>query len=494
MTARPALPDPRPAGAPGSFHVLAKPTGAVCNLDCTYCFFLSKESLYPGSRFRMDDDVLELYIRQVIESQAGPYVTIAWQGGEPTLMGLDFFRRAMTLVERYRRPGVEIEHSIQTNGTLIDDEWAAFFREHRVLVGLSMDGPPDVHDAHRVDKGGRPTHAKVLRAARVLADAGADFNILCTVNAANAGRGSEVYRYFRDQVGARYIQFIPIVERATPETLALAEEGWGSHAARRPLYTQAGALVTRRSVTPEGWGAFLIAVFDEWIRRDVGSVFVQLFDAALASWVGTSPAVCIFAETCGNAVALEHNGDLYSCDHFVEPSFLLGNIRDRHMLEMLASPEQRRFGEAKRDTLPRYCRECPVRFACHGECPRNRFLDTPDGEPGLNYLCAGYRAFFMHVDRPMRLMAELLRRGRYADEAMAILGAQEDAWRSAAARTGRNEPCPCGSGRKAKACHGRTDELSPSRTADPGSPGVAVGATLRPARSARTRSGGRGTA
>jgi len=429
----PALPSPRPDGAPASFHVLAKPTGAVCNLDCTYCFFLSKESLYPGSPFRMADDLLELYIRQVIESQAADFVTIAWQGGEPTLMGLDFFRRAMDLVERHRPPGMAIEHSIQTNGTLLTPEWAEFFRDNHVLVGLSMDGPPDIHDRYRVDKGGKPTHAKVLRAARILQAAGTDFNILCTVHAANADRGPEVYRYFRDEVGARYLQFIPIVERATPETIDVANAGWGDRAgkgpgkgpgkAERPLYTLEGGLVTERSVTPDGWGRFLIGIFDEWVQKDVGTVFVQAFDAALASWVGTSPAVCIFAETCGNAVALEHTGDLYSCDHFVEPKFKLGNIRERHMLAMLASPEQRAFGEAKRDTLPRYCRECPVRFACHGECPRNRFIDTPDGEPGLNYLCAGYKAFFTHVDRPMRLMADLLRRGRFADEAMAILAA-----------------------------------------------------------------------
>jgi uncharacterized protein len=373
----------------------------------------------------MADDLLELYVRQVIESQAEPFVTIAWQGGEPTLMGLDFFRRAVDLVERYRRPGMEIEHSIQTNGTLLDAEWAAFFRDHHVLVGLSMDGPPEIHDAYRVDKGGRPTHSKVLRAARVLQEAGADFNILCTVHAANAERGREVYRYFRDEVGARFLQFIPIVERATAETLPLANEGWGSRTAGRPFYTQSGALVTERSIGAEAWGRFLVEIFDEWIVRDVGTVFVQIFDAALASWVGVPPSVCIFAETCGNAVALEHTGDLYSCDHFVEPGFLLGNIRERHMLELVASPEQRRFGDAKRDALPRYCRECPVRFACHGECPRNRFIETPDGEPGLNYLCAGYKAFFTHIDRPMRLMADLLRRGRFADEAMAILAAEE---------------------------------------------------------------------
>jgi uncharacterized protein len=420
----PELPSPRPDRAPSSFHVLAKPTGAVCNLDCTYCFFLSKEALYPGSRFRMADDLLEQYIRQVIEAQAGPHVTIAWQGGEPTLMGLDFFRRAMELVERYRPPGTTVEHTIQTNGTKLDAEWCAFFREHGFLVGLSMDGPPEMHDAYRVDKGGKATHAKVLAAARLMTAESVEFNILCTVHDANADHPLEVYHYFRDVVGARFIQFIPIVERATAETLPVANAGWSERADGRPLYVLDGGLVTERSVSAEQWGRFLSTIFDEWVRRDVGAVFVQMFDAALASWVGAPPSLCIFGETCGNALALEHTGDLYSCDHFVEPRFLLGNIADKHMLEMVASPQQLAFGEAKRDTLPAYCRACPVRFACHGECPRNRFIETPDGEPGLNYLCAGYKAFFTHIDRPMRLMADRLSRGGYADEVMAVLAAE----------------------------------------------------------------------
>jgi uncharacterized protein len=404
------------------FHVLAKPTGATCNLDCKYCFFLSKEMLYPGDRFRMADDLLELYVQQLLASQPGPEVTVAWQGGEPTLMGLDFFRRALACVARHRRPGIAVAHTIQTNGTLLDAEWCDFFREHGFLVGLSLDGPREMHDLYRVDKGGRPTFDKVMRAARLLQEHGVDFNILTTVHAGNADRPLEVYRFLRDEVGTRYIQFIPIVERATAELLPLANRGWGERGSGpRPLYQQTGDLVTERSVTAEQWGRFLIGVFDEWIRRDVGRVFVQMFDAALASWTGVPASLCIFAERCGKALALEHNGDLYSCDHFVEPGHLLGNIRQVPMLQLATSQRQRAFGAAKSDSLPRYCRECPVRFACHGECPKNRFIATPDGEPGLNYLCAGYRAFFTHVDRPMRLMAELLRRGRYADEAMAIL-------------------------------------------------------------------------
>lgn len=423
-----------------SFHVLTKPTGAICNLDCKYCFFLSKEELYPNSRFRMTDEMLERYVRQQLESQWGPEAHIAWQGGEPTLMGLDFFQRSVELADRYRRPDQTIQYTIQTNGTLLDEDWCVFLREHRFLVGLSMDGPRELHDAYRVDKGGHPTFDKVLRAARLMQDHQVDFNILCTVHARNADHPLEVYRFFRDELGARHIQFIPIVERVNSDGRTRFQEG---------------SEVTDRSVGSEQWGRFLIAIFDEWVRRDVGTVFVQMFDAALASWVGAPPALCIFSETCGDAVALEHTGDLYSCDHFVEPKHLLGNIADTPMADLVASPKQRAFGAAKRDTLPRYCRECPVRFACHGECPKNRFIVTPDGEPGLNYLCAGYKAFFTHVDRPMRIMADLLRRRRYADEVMQILPAQDARLAAAAARVGRNDPCPCASGRKAKRCHGR---------------------------------------
>ena len=405
-----------------NFHVLAKPTGAVCNLDCKYCFFLSKEMLYPGSRFRMADQLLETYVRQLLESEAGPEVSIAWQGGEPTLMGLDFFKRAVDYAERYKRPDQTLAYTIQTNGTRLDDEWAAFFKAHKYLVGLSIDGPRELHDAYRVDKGGQGTFDSVIRGWRLLQKHGVDVNILCTVHAANGDHPRDVYRFFRDELGAEFLQFIPIVERVSAEMLPLANRGWGERGSDpRPLYVLEGNEVTDRSVRSEQWGRFLIGIFDEWIRADVGRVFVQMFDAALASWVGLPSAMCIFNETCGSALALEHNGDLYSCDHFVEPKHLLGNIQQVHMLQLVTSEQQRQFGLAKRDTLPRYCRECSVRFACHGECPKNRFITTPDGEPGLNYLCAGYKAFFTHIDRPMRMMAELLRQGRYADEVMAIL-------------------------------------------------------------------------
>jgi len=400
-----------PTGTPQrAFHVLSKPTGAICNLRCKYCFFLEKEQLYPGSSFRMSEEVQESYIRQALESHPGPEVPISWQGGEPTLMGLDFFRRSIELEKKYRKPGYRILNTLQTNGVLLNEEWCEFFRENNFLIGLSLDGPREMHDAYRVDKGGQPTFDKVMRAARLMKKHKVEFNILTTIHAANGDYPVEVYRFLRDEVGTQFIQLIPIVER-------INEFG--------QIGNQEGSRVTDRSVKPAQWGRFLTGIFDEWVRRDVGTVFVQMFDAALASWVGAPPSMCIFAETCGHAVALEHNGDLYSCDHFVEPKYLLGNIQSQPLVQLVSSAPQQKFGDDKRATLPRYCRECAVRFACHGECPKNRFLLTPDGEPGLNYLCAGYKAFFQHIDRPMKLMADLLRRGRYADEIMPILAAGE---------------------------------------------------------------------
>ena len=431
---------------PRAFHLLAKPTGAVCNLDCAYCFFLSKEMLYPGSRFRMADDLLETYVRQLVEAHAGsPVVTVAWQGGEPTLMGLDFFRRAVEVVARHVRPGQEVEHTIQTNGTLLDAEWAAFFREHGFLVGLSIDGPRELHDAYRMNKGGKGSFDEVMCGLGHLRGAGVEWNALTTIHAANAGRGLEVYRFLRDDCGARFVQLIPIIERVA-EADQDGTVPWGSWR-DRPLYVQEGTRVTGRSVTAEQYGRFLIDVFEEWVRCDVGEVYVQMFDVALANWVGEPPSLCIHSETCGLALALEHTGDLYSCDHFVEPAYKLGNIRETHLLELVASQRQRQFGLDKRETLPRYCLECDVRFACHGGCPKDRFISTPDGEPGLNYLCEGYKAFFHHVDRPMRIMASLLAQGRAPAEIVRLYAAED-------ARRGRNDPCTCGSGRKWKLCHG----------------------------------------
>jgi uncharacterized protein len=390
-----------------AFHIMAKPTGSACNLNCAYCFFLKKEELYPGSNFRMSEEVLEAYIQQLLEAHQVPQVTVAWQGGEPTLMGLDFFRRSIELQEKYRRPGTLIENTFQTNGVLLDAEWCRFFRENGFLIGLSLDGPKEQHDFYRKDKGGRGTWERAVKAARLLQKHGVEFNVLCTVNARNADHPLEVYRFFRDELDVHYLQFIPIVERKN-------ESGF-----------QEGDEVTDRSVRPEKWGRFLIEIFDEWVKRDVGRTFVLNFDGALAGWLGMAGTVCIFGPTCGLGMALEHNGDLYSCDHFVEPDYYLGNIRQTPLSELVNSEKQRQFGQDKRDNLSRYCRQCRYLFACHGECPKNRFTKTKAGDRNGNYLCSGYKAFFAHADGHMRIMADLLRKGQNADGIMKILKDRE---------------------------------------------------------------------
>jgi uncharacterized protein len=401
-----------------NYHLLAKPAGAACNLGCQYCFFLSKENLYPRETPLMDEATLDTYIRQLMESSPGPEVHVAWQGGEPTLRGLDFYRRSVQLANQHRKPHQTVIHTMQTNGTLIDDEWAAFFKQNNYLVGLSVDGPRALHDAYRVNKKNQGSFDDVIRGWNCLRKHNVEVNILCTIHAANADHPLEVYHFFRDELQAQYIQLIPIVERATVDTIAFANRGWGGlRGTDRPLYKQEGNLVTERTVTAEQFGRFLISIFDEWVQRDVGKVYVTTFDVALGSWVGQHN-LCIVAPTCGNALVLEHNGDVYSCDHYVEPGHLLGNIKETPLKTLVSSEKQRRFGQSKYDTLPKYCKECPVLFACYGECPRNRFIKTPAGEDGLNYLCAGYKAFFTHIDKPMRTMANLLQQGRYADEIM----------------------------------------------------------------------------
>lgn len=410
--------------SPPAFHIMAKPTGAKCNLDCQYCFFLSKEALYPDSDFRMKPDVQRTYIRQYIQAQRVPQVQIAWQGGEPTLMGLEFFKQSVKFSNQYKKYGMRIEQAIQTNGILLDEEWCTFLHENNFLVGLSIDGPQPLHDAYRIDKGGNPTFQRVFRAARLLQEHQVEFNILCTLHSANADFPLDVYHFFRDELGAKFIQFIPIIERVqTPA----ADEGNSINKKKNPekrdFYTQNGNQVSQRSITPEQYGNFLITVFDEWVKRDVGNIFIQMFDVALANWMGVAPGLCIHSEICGNALALEHNGDLYSCDHFVEPDFFLGNIKESNLVEMVGSEQQRRFGSDKHATLPRYCLECPVRFACHGGCPKDRFIKTPQDEPGLNYLCAGYQKFFLHIDNAMRFMAAEVRQGRPAANIMKTLKA-----------------------------------------------------------------------
>ncbi len=339
----------------------------------------------------MKDQLLESYIRQLIESQQTNEITISWQGGEPTLMGLDFFRRSIEIQRRYIKSNMRIRNTFQTNGVLLDDEWCEFLHKHNFLVGLSLDGPQKNHDVYRKDKQGNPTFERVIQGARLLRKYKVDFNVLTAVHAANVRYPLEVYCYLRDEAGAQYIQFIPIVEIDK-------NKGGGN--------VQSASV---RSVDAKLYGRFLITIFDEWIRHDVGRIFVQSFDVALGNWVGVPSSLCIFSPECGLAPVMEHNGDVYVCDHFVEEKYLLGNISHIPLIEIIASDRLRKFGRDKQDRLPHYCRNCEVLFACNGECPKNRFLQTKDGEAGLNYLCQGYKAFFYHIDRPMRIMANLLK-------------------------------------------------------------------------------------
>ncbi len=409
---------------------MAKPRGSICNLDCQYCFYLKKEKLYPNASFRMSDDLLENYTRQYIESQSVPDVTFAWQGGEPTLVGIDFFRKAVELQAKYRRPGMRTHNAFQTNGTLLDDEWGAFLYENDFLIGLSLDGPRAIHDQYRRDKGGHPTFDHVMRGLEILKKHQVEFNTLTCVSASNSDRGQEVYHFLRDEVDSQFMQFIPIIERDN-------DSGY-----------QEGTRLSHRSVSGQQYGRFLIEIFDEWVRRDVGEVFVQIFDVSLARWAGQRPGLCVFEQTCGLGMAMEFNGDLYSCDHFVEPRYHLGNITETPLSELVNTSQQFQFGQDKRASLPAYCRECEVAFMCNGGCPKDRTLNTPTGEPGLNALCAGLRSFFNYIDQPMKSMAALLKSRRAPAEVMRLmvdqpmLGEVED-----------GDPCPCGSGRAVEKCH-----------------------------------------
>jgi len=402
------MPTPTPTPtARAPFHLLTKPIGSRCNLDCSYCFYLEKELLYTdaGGR-RMKPEVLEAYVRDYIATQPGPAASLACQGGEPTLLGVGFFRTVVELQAKHAGDKT-IENAFQTNGVLLDDEWGEFLATQHFLVGISIDGPAHLHDAYRVDKGGKPTFARVMAGLETLKKHGVEFNTLTTVHRKNSRQALEVYQFLR-HAGAGYLQFIPIVEReATNATNGL----W---LAAPPDQVDAAAFdgqVTPWSVRPAEFGDFLCRIFDEWVQHDVGKVFVQQFDAALANWAGEPAGVCIFSANCGRALAIEHNGDLYSCDHYVYPRYKLGNLMNTSLAAMVDSPQQETFGLAKSATLPRYCRECLVRFACHGECPKHRFLKTPHGEPGLNYLCAGYKKFFTHIGPAMTTMTALLGNG-----------------------------------------------------------------------------------
>jgi uncharacterized protein len=393
----------------------------------------------------MQESTLESFVRQHIDAHSGPIVQFAWQGGEPTLCGLDFFKRVVELQEAHSADRtIQIENALQTNGVLVDDDWARFFADHKFLVGLSIDGPADLHDRYRRDRGDQPTFDAVMRALDRLKHHDVAFNTLTVVNRHTATRPLEVYQFLKD-AGSRFMQFIPVVERLAhvPEEDGLALVSPDS-AAR--------AAVTPWSVDPADFGTFLCTIFDEWVRHDVGRYHVQQFDVALEAWVGQQSSVCVFRETCGGALALEHNGDVYSCDHYVYPDHRLGNLLTTPLAELVASPQQKAFGDAKRDRLPAECIECDVRFACHGECPKHRFVHSKDGSHDLYDLCAGYKRFFRHVDPPMKFMARELSQRRAPANVMRWMAGEDHA--TAIRAAGRNDPCPCGSGRKFKKCCG----------------------------------------
>jgi uncharacterized protein len=394
----------------------------------------------------VSDEVLDAYVRRYIASQPGETASFAWQGGEPTLLGVDYFRRVVALQRKYAG-GRTIENALQTNGTLLTDEWCAFLREERFLVGLSIDGPAALHDAYRVDKQQKPTFASVMHGLSLLKKHEVEFNTLTVVNRLNSQRPLEVYQFLKG-IGSTYLQFIPLVERQPQTRLRVLGLDFAEPDA--PGEDGESPPVTSWSVRPGDYGNFLCTIFDAWVRRDVGKTFVQLFDVALGNWMGLGSSLCVFAERCGRALAIEHNGDLYSCDHYVYPRYRLGNILNRSLAEMAGSAEQAKFGNDKADTLPAYRRSCEVRFACHGECPKHRFAVTPDGEAGLNYLCAAYKQFFNHVDQPMREMAGLLRSRRPASLVMDAYRLKDAGVRSTPVAA--NDACPCGSGRKFKNC------------------------------------------
>lgn len=407
----------QPQGMQHRFHAMVKPVGSSCNLDCTYCYYLHKEQLLEQPpQARMTDDMLEQHIRQYIEAQTGEEVVFSWQGGEPTVLGLAFFHRVVALQARYRKPGQRVSNDLQTNGTLLDVQWARFLKQHNFLVGLSCDGPQRLHDRYRLTKGGTPTHDKVVAAARLLRQHAVPFNALCVVNRENARYPFDVYRFLTRELGARRLQFIPCVEPKAFRTVA--PQHW--EPGQLPLAGTAQArpgmpdsIVTDWSVDPDDWGYFLCKVWDDWYRRDYGKVHVDLFETAVAQSMGLPAQRCVTAEFCGKSMAVEHNGDVYPCDHYVYPEYRVGNIGQTHWGDMAYSARQQQFGFAKRDSLPDYCRQCPSLTLCWGECPKNRLVRAPSGEPNLNYLCSGLKAFFSHIQRDMpNIVRQVARRAR----------------------------------------------------------------------------------
>ena len=410
----PLLPLPIFPGTKPRFHAMVKPTGAICNLDCAYCYYLHKEELLgSNSKFRISDEVLEAHVRQYIESQRGDEVVFSWQGGEPTLLGVGFFDKVVALEKKYQRPNQRIENDLQTNGTLLNDEWCAFLRENKFLVGLSIDGPQELHDRFRVDKGGQPTFNKVFAAGQLLQKYKVPFNTLTVVNRVNAKRPLDVYRFLSRELRPRELQFIPCVEPKVFKNTA--PQRWDLHTL--PVQDSPAAhpgsfdsVVTDWSIDPDDWGYFLGKVWDDWYRRDYGKVHVNLFETAVAQWMGMDSQLCIYNEFCGKGVALEHDGSVYSCDHYVYPEYKLGNIAEQHISRMVFSEREKKFGFAKFHDLPQQCRDCKYLFACNGECPKNRLIRTRDGEPGLNYLCSGLLKFWQHIDGDMKDILQRVQR------------------------------------------------------------------------------------
>ena len=408
-------PHPHQPGALRAYHAMIKPNGAICNLDCKYCFYLHKQELLGSTvKFQISDEILEAHIQQYIEGQDRDEVVFSWQGGEPTLLGLQFFEKVVALEQKYKKPHQRIENDLQTNGTLLDERWCAFLKKHNFLVGLSIDGPKELHDHYRVAKNGAPTFDKVFNASQLLHKHRVPFNALCVVNNVNARRPLDVYRFLKNDVQPRQIQLIPCVE---PKNFrSVAPHMWNPDSL--PLQDSPAAhpghpdsVVTEWSVDPHEWGYFLCKVWDDWIRRGIGKVFVNQFENAVAMWMGKDSQMCVYHEFCGKAVALEHDGNLYSCDHYVYPEYKLGNIRETPSSHMVFSKRQQEFGFNKFHSLPAQCRKCKYLFACNGECPKNRVIRTPSGEAGLNYLCSGFQRFWNHIDRDAQDICHRIARG-----------------------------------------------------------------------------------
>lgn len=391
-------------GRPVAFNVMVKPIGPLCNLNCTYCYYLEKKKLYTGKiDLRLNKELLENFVKQYIKAQQVPVVTFIWQGGEPTLLGLDYFHKVIELQKKYSG-GKTIENMFQTNGIKLNNDWCKFFTDNNILVGISIDGEEHNHDYYRKTNSGGPTFKRVMKSIELLHKNKVKFNTLSCVNSYNVHNASETYRFLK-QIGSGFIQFLPVVERV----VNLPEEGRLNLIA--PIF-KGDASVTDWSVKSKDFGMFLITIFNEWIRNDVAKYYIQIFDSTLANYIGEMPGLCVFSETCGDAMVMEHNGDLFSCDHFVYPEYLLGNISDTPILDMVKSTQQIEFGINKRNKLPLYCLQCDVRYACHGECPKHRFIKTLDGKSGLNYLCEGYKMFFHHVEPYMEYMAKELKNKR----------------------------------------------------------------------------------